>query len=74
MSPNERAYFLERASLERELARSAPGTLLATLHLELAARYEAVVQSQSTKPELRLIVNHGWDEKPKRGRARPWRA
>jgi hypothetical protein len=60
MSPEDLAYFRERASIERELAKSAPDNLFATLHLELAARYEALVAKEELKPKLRLIINEAW--------------
>lgn len=57
MSPQERTYFIERASLERELAKSAPDRWTQILHLEIAARYEAIVDSVEVKPKLRLVVD-----------------
>ena len=60
MSPPECEYFAERASIERELASTAPSDMLAALHLELAARYDALVESERAKPELRLIINEAW--------------
>ena len=60
MSPRQCDYFAERASLERVLARTAPTDMLAALHMEVAARYDALVESERAKPELRLIINEAW--------------
>jgi hypothetical protein len=58
--PRECEYFAHCASIERELARTASSDMLAALHLELAARYDALAHSEWAKPELRLIVNDAW--------------
>jgi hypothetical protein len=59
MSPEDRIYLRERATLERELAKSAPDQLTGILHLEIAARYEAIVDSVEVKPRLRLVSSRG---------------
>lgn len=57
MSPEDREYLLERAEIERALAVAAPDDLLQLLHLEIAARYEALVKSERPRGHLRLVVN-----------------
>ena len=62
MPPREFEFFAHCAAIERELARTAPSDMLVALHLELAARYDALANSQRAKPELRLIINEAWPQ------------
>jgi hypothetical protein len=55
MSPQDREYLRERASIERELAKSAPEASLQILHLEIAARYDAIVRDDVARPKLTLV-------------------
>ena len=56
MSPDELAYYRERALIERQRASDATTALAADIHLELACLYETLVElEERDAPTLRTV-------------------
>ena len=56
MSPDELAYYRERALIERRCASDATNTLAANIHVELACLYERLVELEELDaPTLRTV-------------------
>lgn len=56
MSPDERAYYRERALIERRRASDATHRLAAIIHVELASLYERLVELEELDaPTLRTV-------------------
>lgn len=56
MSPNDIAYYRQRAADERALAKAAPLPAIADIHLELACMYENIVElDQSPQARVHLV-------------------
>jgi hypothetical protein len=51
-SAQDLEYWQTRAEIERELSRSAPDRKIAAIHLDLAARYDAL----SARAQLKFEV------------------
>jgi len=55
MSWNDAAYFRNRAESERALAESAADPVVASIHRELADRYDRLL-TEGERPTLRLVA------------------
>ena len=56
MSPDEVAYYRERALIERQRASDATNALAAGVHLELACLYESLIElEERDTPTLRVV-------------------
>jgi hypothetical protein len=54
------SYFRARANEERDRAKSADRRDAALIHLELARKYEALIQDNRPRPKLHI----GWGNMP----------
>ena len=54
MRPTDGEYYRQRAAAERQLASVAANLRIAMIHLELARRYEALVEEQ--RETLHLVA------------------
>jgi hypothetical protein len=59
MSPDELAYFRERAFIERRRASDSTIRLAADIHLKLACLYERIVELEEHHAPTFRVVNIG---------------
>ena len=56
MSSEDISYYRERASVERDRAKSSSSADIAEIHEELARLYEALVEHESLRPTLHIVM------------------
>jgi hypothetical protein len=67
MSPDELAYYRERAFIERQRASNSTVRPAADIHLELAALYERRVEIEDLLTRAPRIVNIGYPQESDEG-------
>lgn len=55
MSQDDLAYYLQRAAVEREMARNAASPQIAAVHQELARGYAALAKELEPEMVLRAV-------------------
>jgi hypothetical protein len=56
MSPNELAYYRNRARIERDPAANSANPDVAKIHQKLAALYERLIDMEEQRPTLSIVA------------------
>ncbi len=64
-APDNHEYYAARAAAEREAARSAPTSHIASIHEQLAEAYEALVAEIEARAPLRLVSSTAAADRPR---------